>query len=124
MDKLKEKANPTIGIFGNTSKKDVSELLTGIVDDLTILNKNFLIDDELLNVCSSKLKKYSASQKQILSRANYIFSLGGDGTFLNTARIVGNKNIPILGVNLGRLGFFSEVSPDEIKDFIPKLPGI
>lgn len=120
MDKLKGKADPTIGIFGNTSKKDVLELLSGIVDDLKVLNKNFLIDDDLIKV-SSRLKKYSASKEKILSKADYIFSLGGDGTFLNTARIVSNKNIPILGVNLGRLGFFSEVSPDEIKDFIQKL---
>lgn len=111
----------TFGIFGNTSKEEVFDLLAEIVNDLIKLKKNFLIDNSLAQVSTSKVKKYSASPKKILSEADFIFSLGGDGTFLNTARIVGSKNIPILGINLGRLGFFSEVSPDEIKDFIPKL---
>jgi NAD+ kinase len=50
-----------------------------------------------------------------------VFSLGGDVTFLSTAQIVGNRNIPILGINLGRLGYFSEISPEEIEKFIPNL---
>lgn len=116
---MKEKI--TFGIFGNTSKPDVKKLLVEIVNYLENEKINFLIDESLASSVSAQLKKYSAKESKILTKANYIFSLGGDGTFLNTARIVGNKNIPILGINLGRLGFFSEVSPYEIKDFIAKL---
>ncbi|MEO8210175.1 MAG: NAD(+)/NADH kinase [bacterium] len=118
---MERKNNINFGIFGNTNKEEVLKLLLEIVKDLIKLKKNFLIDENLTKVSSSELEKYAASQKEILNRSDYILSLGGDGTFLNTARIVGNKNIPILGINLGRLGFFSEVSPHEITDFIPKL---
>jgi len=111
----------TLGIIGNTSKDEVSKLLTEIVDYLVEMKISFLVDESIGNVTSVKMRKYSANQGKILSEANCILSLGGDGTFLNTARIVGNRNIPILGVNLGRLGFFSEVSPKEIKKFIPDL---
>lgn len=117
---MKEKSI-TFGIFGNTTKPEVKRLLVEIVDYLVEQEINFMIDESLADSVSMKLKKYSAKENKILSKASYIFSLGGDGTFLNTARIVGSKNIPILGINLGRLGFFSEVSPNEIKDFIPKL---
>ena len=41
-------------------------------------------------------------------------SIGGDGTFLKTASHVGNKNIPILGINTGRLGFLADISGEEI----------
>jgi NAD+ kinase len=66
---------------------------------------------------SLKIKGYSRSG--ILSKSDVVIVFGGDGTLLSVARIVGNKGIPILGVNLGSLGFIAEVSKDEIrKDII------
>ena len=118
MEKNKEL---TLGIFGNTNKEEVSVLLSEIILYLESLNINFLVDESLAGIFPGKVKKYFATSSKILKSSDFILSLGGDGTFLNTARIVGNKDIPILGINLGRLGFFSEVGPDEIKEFIPKL---
>lgn len=46
--------------------------------------------------------------------ADALLSLGGDGTFLSAARIVGDSGVPVLGVNFGRLGFLSEYKPDEV----------
>ncbi len=46
--------------------------------------------------------------------ADIAISIGGDGTFLGTASIVGCSGIPILGINTGRLGFLADVSPDNI----------
>jgi NAD+ kinase len=43
--------------------------------------------------------------------ADFVISMGGDGTFLKAASRVKDKNIPIIGVNMGRLGFLAEVSP-------------
>jgi NAD+ kinase len=57
----------------------------------------------------------------LLEKSDILISLGGDGTFLNTARIVGRKEIPILGVNLGSLGFMAEVSPNETDNFFEKI---
>ena len=45
-----------------------------------------------------------------------VLSMGGDGTFLKAASYVGNKNIPILGINTGRLGFLADVSPEEMEE--------
>jgi len=53
--------------------------------------------------------------------ADLALSIGGDGTFLNTAARIGRKQIPILGINTGRLGFLADVSTDEI---IPALDAI
>lgn len=46
--------------------------------------------------------------------ADLALSIGGDGTFLKTASHIGNKNIPILGINTGRLGFLADISGEEI----------
>ena len=46
---------------------------------------------------------------------DYVMSMGGDGTFLEAANKVGDREIPILGVNMGRLGFLADVLPSEIE---------
>lgn len=48
--------------------------------------------------------------------ADMVLSMGGDGTFLKAASQVGKMNIPILGINTGRLGFLADVSPEEMED--------
>ena len=48
--------------------------------------------------------------------ADMVLSMGGDGTFLKAASYVGYKNIPILGINTGRLGFLADVSPEEMEE--------
>ncbi len=56
----------------------------------------------------------------VYSEAEAIIVLGGDGTILEAARRAANRGTPILGVNLGRLGFMAELEPDEL-DFLPRL---
>lgn len=53
--------------------------------------------------------------------ADMVISIGGDGTFLKAASSVGSKNIPILGINTGRLGFLADISPDEMNDTIDEI---
>ena len=53
--------------------------------------------------------------------ADFVISMGGDGTFLRAASMVGDKQIPILGVNTGRLGFLADVKAQEIERTIDAL---
>ena len=48
--------------------------------------------------------------------ADIVLSMGGDGTFLKAASHVGSKNIPILGINTGRLGFLADISPEKMEE--------
>ncbi len=50
-----------------------------------------------------------------------IISIGGDGTILHSARIVASFSVPILGVNLGRLGFITEIDGDDVLSHLPGL---
>lgn len=52
--------------------------------------------------------------EDILPGTDALLSLGGDGTFLSAARLVGDSGVPVLGVNFGRLGFLSEYKPEEV----------
>jgi len=53
--------------------------------------------------------------------ADYVISMGGDGTLLKAAARVGDKAIPVLGVNMGRLGFLSDTMPSEIEQAIEAI---
>lgn len=53
--------------------------------------------------------------------ADYVVCLGGDGTFLDVASRVGNKEIPIIGINTGRLGFLASFSPEHIENAIEDI---
>ena len=53
--------------------------------------------------------------------ADFVISMGGDGTFLRAASMVGDKQIPILGVNMGRLGFLADISTGEIEHIVKAI---
>lgn len=61
------------------------------------------------------------THEDLLGNVDYLLSVGGDGTFLDTVRLVQDSGIPILGINLGRLGFLSSISKDEISSAIDAL---
>lgn len=58
---------------------------------------------------------------QITPDFNFFFSLGGDGTFLESVTYVRNKGIPIIGINTGRLGFLANIAQEEITSSIDNL---
>lgn len=53
--------------------------------------------------------------------ADMVLSVGGDGTFLKAASRVGNRSIPILGINTGRLGFLADVSPEDMEETFEEI---
>ncbi len=53
--------------------------------------------------------------------ADMVISVGGDGTFLQTANRVGRKGIPMLGINTGRLGFLADISPEEMEEVLEEI---
>ena len=106
-------------LFGNTyqAKKSLhAERLFRLLEqhraELCISREfyDFLTHDVHLNLPSLGLFDDDRFQ------ADMVISLGGDGTFLKAASRVGNKGIPILGINTGRLGFLADISPEEMEE--------
>jgi NAD+ kinase len=58
---------------------------------------------------------------ELAERADAVVSLGGDGTMLGALRLVARRPVPVLGVNLGNLGFLVEVQPEELSDALDRL---
>jgi NAD+ kinase len=59
--------------------------------------------------------------EHITDEVEFIISLGGDGTLLDTVTLVRDKNIPIMGINFGRLGFLASIGQEEIKSAIQAI---
>ena len=57
----------------------------------------------------------------LLPETQYLISVGGDGTFLNSINIIRDSGIPVLGINTGRLGFLANISDDDLQESVEKL---
>ena len=62
-----------------------------------------------------------ACHEDLTEEIDFLISLGGDGTLLDTVTLVRNKNIPVVGINFGRLGFLASIGRDEMTDAIKAL---
>ena len=111
----------SFAVFGNASKAFDSHQITEILGYLGAHEADVYIEQNFYNSLQKELKK-SISIAGVFEGVNfdvdYVISLGGDGTFLKAASKVGPKQIPIIGVNMGRLGFLANVAPEEIKDVL------
>lgn len=77
-----------------------------------------LLDSARLVSMLDRMEKASHKLRRVaettdLQGIDMLLSIGGDGTFLSASKCVGGSGVPILGINLGRLGFLSEYSPEE-----------
>lgn len=106
------------GIFGNSSKDSVKKIISKLSKYFEKNGIEYFISKDLNQQGSDLSKLRFFDDRYIIKNSDIIISLGGDGTFLNTARIIGKKGIPIIGVNLGGLGFLAEVIPSEMINFL------
>jgi NAD+ kinase len=65
--------------------------------------------------------RFFTGKKDLPPNTDMVFSLGGDGTLLDSVCFVGNSNIPIIGINLGRLGFLAAIPEEEVEGAIMAL---
>lgn len=106
-------------LFGNTYQAKKSAHVIRLLSILKQYNAvvyinrefyDFLVNEQQMDIQAAGVFEGNDFE------ADMVLSMGGDGTFLKAASYVGNKNIPILGINTGRLGFLADVSPEEMED--------
>ena len=114
----------SFAIFGNTSKALDTPQIVDILDYLVGREADIYIEQNFYHTLLKELKK-DFSIAAVFERGNfdvdYVISLGGDGTFLKAASRVGAKQIPIIGVNMGRLGFLANVTSEEVKGVLDSV---
>lgn len=109
--------NRRIHIVCKRRKDDAVRLAARIIEDFGKGNE-ILLDEE-----SARVIGYNATfeREHVGEGADFIIVLGGDGTLLSVSRHVKGMNVPIIGVNLGGLGFLTEVSVEEIDSIMEQL---
>ncbi len=115
-----------IGIVGNVGKRVLPDVLQQVLEGLVSRRIPYVVDARLRSVLSRKfIRSYTTSgsfgPQKALRTCNIVISLGGDGTMLETARLLDGTEIPILGVNLGKLGFLAEVQMNEIDQCLDEI---
>jgi NAD+ kinase len=106
-----------IAIFGKQYHPSYQGVVQNLFDTLTDFGCEICIEQEFFDMLlidnALHLPKMSCISNNDFD-ADMALSIGGDGTFLHTAVCIGNKGIPILGINTGRLGFLADLSGNEV----------
>ena len=108
--------------FGKEDIPAISKILTALQahkiqlvfykDFYTQLKDSFAFEE---------IPSFFTSRLDLPLQTDMLISLGGDGTMLDTVSFIGDSNIPLIGINLGRLGFLAAISENEAADAIESL---
>ena len=113
-----------IGIIVKRNKPETVTIVKNLVEWLRPKKIEVYIEEEMGNLLSPFLSGpylNPIERKELPNHVEMIIVLGGDGTLLSVARQVWNHDIPILGVNLGGLGFLTEISLEELYGILERV---
>ncbi len=119
MSKVKlPKKIDTVAIITKRNIIARKEVVFELVDYLKNNNKKILFDNNSAPLMKNEL---GHKKEKLLKEADMVVCLGGDGTLLKTARRTNKKKVPVLGVNMGTLGFLTETTPDKMYSALDRV---
>jgi NAD+ kinase len=104
-----------IAIVANPKSANIRPAVHDVLDFLRRFHINILIDKRTSDIMGVN---WHSTEDEIRKEADFVIAMGGDGTILGAARLIGAKETPILGIHMGRLGFITEHCYSEIKNAI------
>jgi len=114
-----------IGVFGSECREDKLPIIKHLIDTLNGYGAEIFIRRSFAEFLERAFGYRPAVvglyEEAVGSPLDVALSVGGDGTFLRTAGVVSRSNVPILGVNTGRLGFLAEVNSSQIDETLAEL---
>jgi len=114
------KSLPKLAIFRDLRKQGVSEAIEEFLRfarGKAEIVASYGIED----LKQTSTKDLPSENIKVLKQCDFAIVFGGDGSIISTARNVSKASLPVIGVNVGKLGFLAEFSVAELEDFFPRL---
>lgn len=108
----------TIGVFPNTNKTDADLVLKRIVDFYKTKKVKLLLPQKAADELGYP---HLGTENLLEEKIDIGLTIGGDGTLLNACRKVADRDIPVCGINIGRLGFLADIELAELESKLDKI---
>ena len=107
----------TVGLMGRDSDPQVAQVVGRLAAFLTESGVRALVDEALSVVGTGQ----ALPRAEVAAQADLVIVVGGDGTLLKAAQTIAARPLPLVGVNLGRLGFLADVSPERAQEDVAAI---
>lgn len=101
-----------VGILGHIQTQAASKTLISLIQLLDSLGQAYVIENQIAQPISNSVTQYA--REDIAKHCDLAIVIGGDGSLLHAAQAIIHQEIPLLGINRGKLGFLNEINPDEL----------
>jgi NAD+ kinase len=108
-----------ISLVGASTVK--SKALVRKIKKILFAEKRNLVTKEIFDSRIGDKSSNKSIKNKIIKQSDLIIAIGGDGTILQCAKQFGIKGIPLVGINLGSLGFLSDIAPSKISIELPEI---
>ncbi len=114
-----------VGIFGQKNNRTTLKYIHTLVELLLKYDNTIVFEENIFEYFSKKFPGYTfqtfKDYHDLDSTYDMFYSVGGDGTFLRSITFIRDHNIPIIGINTGRLGFLATVQKEQIVEAISQI---
>jgi NAD+ kinase len=108
-----------VGLMGRESDPQVAGVIARLTELLLQAQVGVLLDAALKLPATTGVR--ILSKPELAAQADLVIVVGGDGTLLKAAHAVADKPVPLVGVNLGKLGFLADITPERLQDDIAAI---
>ena len=115
--KTKLKQIKSVGIVLRPSTPEIKDIFLKVKESFEARGIEVFID----SLSAGMIKVLGMEFNTMLSKVDFVASIGGDGTLISTIRRGFSHNKPVIGINVGKLGFLTDISPDQVDEFIDAL---
>lgn len=109
----------TVGIYPNTKKQSITNILNWLLQYLMSRNIDIKIPEDAAHELG--YPQFSQKSELMKNQISFALTLGGDGTLLSAVRDIAASGIPVCGINMGQLGFLTEIELPDLREALDKI---
>lgn len=112
---------PTIGIIGRRDNRDIVDSLLALTDYLKAREDTAIVVDDSVSGLLGEHDYKVCARQDIGKHCQLVIVVGGDGSMLKAAGTLADQDVPVVGINRGRLGFLTDIRPEDIDNSLGSI---